>query len=329
VLISFFFSMVRPTNFYLLPALAIYIVVVEIRAWAAGLLSGEWERHRWRIIARFCLAGALIFSIPFFHRENVLSKRWKFEVMDSLNQHVFFQDIGAGRKIVRRDYFELFVDRYQMPAAEAMTHIGWWRWEKPPEQTPLYDAWLSERGYAAYLDFLKSHMGWVMEQYCAIGRLYSIDGRWIISHQWEGWKEGFDIRRLDVPFQIQSLYLKTAGLLTRLGCAFIVMAGIAIALALWWVRLLKKGEDTSVCPELVGTVAIMFYFAPLIAFISRFAAGGEHWRHSIVGVVSYYAGATMLVRCILDRVVRRRHKTASEAGHPSICKDKDPSPDTP
>jgi len=328
ILTTFFFSMMRATNIYILPAISLYLVLVEIRAWSVGLVSSEWARHRGRIIARFCLIGALIASFPFFHRENIVSGRWKFEVMDSLNRHVFFQELDDGRRIVRRQYFDFFVDHYQMPADEAMAHVGRWRWEKPAEPTPLYDAWVSERGYGAYLDFLKSHMKWVMGQYCAIGRLYSINGGWLVS-QWEGWRKGFDIRQLDTLFWIQSFYLKTVGLLTRLGCAFIIMIGMAIALALWWVHLLKQGEDASVCPELVATLAVMFYCALIIAFISWFAAGGEQWRHSIVGVVSYYAGATMLAWGLLDRVVGYCRTSTPQRGRPSICKGTGPSPDTP
>ncbi len=302
ILISFYFSMIRASNVYILPALSVYLILLESRAWLTGILSDEWVKHRWQTIIRFLLICLVPVGFLFFHHENKVAERWKSSLINSLNLRIFGKKTAGGKILVHKEHFRYFVDHHKMPAEEAILWIGRKRWEKPQRPTPVYDAWLSERGYDAYLDFMKSHPRYILSQYIRYGRLYSIDGWWMIK-QFPEWKSNFEKARINLAFLTQSFFFYTIGLLGYLDFAFVPMIFISIALLIWWFWLQGPGKTTVISGEMIATISILFYFAPLIAFVALFGDANSYWRHSIMGSVSYFLGSIMLTWGILDWLV--------------------------
>jgi hypothetical protein len=188
-----------------------------------------------------------------------------------------------------------------MPANEALLHIGLKAWDKTGKPTPVYDEWVSEHGYDAYTAFLRSHPRYVLNTYVRSGRLYSIDGWWMIR-QFPGWKESFVKARINGAFFTQAIFLYTVGLPLFLTYAFPLMLLTALAMGIWWAWSRLSGKMTAVSGELAGIFSLLFFFSSAIALVALFADADAYWRHSIIGIVSYYLASIMLLWILLDRL---------------------------
>ena len=301
---AYYFSMMRAANACILPVLTIYLLVLEFKGWQKRELSHELATRRRGVSIRVLLICFMCAGFLFFYRESIVAERWKLELMNTLQRNVFAKNIGDNKIIFNERFFKYFVEKHNMPAREAFLHLGRKRWEPPDEPTPAYDAWLSQQGYGAYMDFLVNHPRWVFHQYANIGILYSFDGLWDIA-QWNGWKEGFDIGRIIKATRIQKLYLHTVGLLVHLRYSYLIMNLLFIFLVIWWNRAYTDRERTLICPEVLATLVILFYVAPVIAIIAWLGDEDSPLRHSLVGMVSYYLGAIILFWIIMDWLVQR------------------------
>jgi hypothetical protein len=219
--------------------------------------------------------------------------------MDSLQCRILAQRDPDQKLLLHTGNFKYFVEHYQMPAEEAFRRLGLKGWENPGMPTPAYDAWLSRRGYSAYINFLMHHPRNVLHEYVNIGILYSFNGLWDIA-QWRGWREGFDFRRFNKVAFIESIYQHSVGVVVHLRYSYLIMNSVLIFLAAWWNRTYDDRGRAPVAPELLATCAILFCVAPLMAIVAWLADEDSLFRHSIIGMVAYYVGATTLFWTILD-----------------------------
>jgi len=327
VLVLFYFSILRDANAYLLPIVALYVILLEFFAWRKGGTANEWKTDPWRVAIRLLLISLIPAAWLFLNYEAKISKRWEGTLMNSLNLQVLrgtipdekiwiidsrnLQEfVGTGQdKDFSPDEGNLMylVNNYGLPLDEAKLHIGHVNWDKL--ETPAYDAWIANKGYDAYFAFLVSHPKWVLSNYARCGDLYSFDGRLIMRH-WKNWQSDFKNTGNETLMIVERFYFNTFGLLAHLGFSYLVMIPISLALFIWWI-MLQRDENSSIAfRSLVATIAVLFCFAYVIGFIAWFGDGyyQSMWRHSIVGMVSYYIGAIMLTLAITDLLVSRQSK---------------------
>jgi hypothetical protein len=332
LLALFYFSILRATNVYILPIVALYLILTEFIAWLKGDLSNEWKKYPYRIAVRLLLISLVPAGFLFFVHETKISKRWQSPVTNSLNLGVFVKNViiknVQWQKIPAIDWRRMqppftifpdedisidvdennltyFVDNHGMPREEAELHIGHFAWDKLEKPTPEYDAWILEKGHDAYLAFLMSHPKWVLSKYAGCGYFYSFDGRLDFEH-WDGWQENFKNTGNEALMITELFYFYTFGLLARLKFSCLIMIFIALTLLIWWILLQRDEKSSNAFSGLVATLAILFSFAPLIGFIAWFGDRDYYstWRHLLVGMVSYYIGAIMLGFVIIDLLIK-------------------------
>jgi hypothetical protein len=301
LLIALCFSLLRAENVFILPALFLYLILPELRTLRRDIPPGRGVQARWKNLMRIFLICLVPACFLFLHHENKSARRWKKPLINSLNLRVFVQGIADGKIVLNRDYFRYFVDQHGMPANEALLHIGLKAWDKTGKPTPVYDEWVSEHGYDAYMTFLRSHPRYVLNTYVRSGRLYSIDGWWMIR-QFPGWKESFVEARINGAFFTQAIFIYTVGLPLFLTYAFPLMLLTALAMGIWWVCSRLSGKMTAFSGELAGIFSLLFFFSSVIALVALFADADAYWRHSIIGIVSYYLASIMLLWVLLDRL---------------------------
>ncbi|MCX6354709.1 MAG: hypothetical protein NTZ78_07395 [Candidatus Aureabacteria bacterium] len=329
VLVLFYFSILRDANAYLLPIVALYVLLVEFFAWRKGGTSHEWKTNPWRVAIRLLLISLIPAALLFLNYEAKISKRWEAALSNSLNLLVFrgtipyekiwiidsrnLQEfVGTGQdKDIPQDEGNLMylVNHYGMPLDEAKLHIGHVAWDQIEKPTPAYDAWIVNKGYDAYSAFLLSHPKWVLSNYARCGNLYSFDSRLIMQH-WKNWKSDFKDTGNETLMIVERFYFNTFGLLAHLRFSYLIMIPISLALFIWWI-MLQRAENSSIAfRSLVATIAVLFCFAYVIGFIAWFGDGyyQSMWRHAIVGMVAYYIAIIMLTLAIADILVRRQSK---------------------
>ncbi|MCX6339966.1 MAG: hypothetical protein NTX71_08610 [Candidatus Aureabacteria bacterium] len=303
-LISFYFSMLRVTNICFLPALALYLFALELRP-----PRGRQENLKRRAMRIFliCLVPA---SFLFFLYETKQSHRGEDNLINALNMRVFLREDEAGKQVFDEENFNYFVEHYAMPDAEVKKYVDHAAWQHTARHTPRYDAWVAERGYAAYLAFLRTHPGWVLRQFRHIGRYYAMNYEWLPRDYHFG-VNGAEGTGLTMSRRLQSLFFNTLGMLVYPDYAFLILPLILIALVIWWLHLQRRGVTPPPSTEAVATLCILFYLAAVITPLAWFGDADNPRRHMVTGIVSYYLGAVMLLWLLVDLLVERRSRRPS------------------
>lgn len=303
VLVSFYFSMLRVANTCFLPALALYLFVLELRA--PSDLRDSLPRRAMRILL-ICLVPANFF---FFLYETQQSHRWEDNLTNALNMRVFVKDRAGGKKVLDEENFNYFVEQYAMPAAAERQYAGRPTWWHAKRHTPRYDAWVTEREKSAYLNFLRTHPAWVLRQFRRIGRYYAMNYEWYPRH-YHGEAGGVEGAFLTASRVLQTLFFKTLGMLVYPPYAFFMLPLALSALVIWWVHLLRRSPLPPYA-EAVATICILWYLASVIGLLAWFGDPDNSRRHMVVGIVSYYLGAVMLLWLLVNLFAERRRRGPS------------------